>query len=323
MADARWARLALEAGFLLAVAAILAVADVEPVWIAVVMLIAWVIVALLEWAAWHGEAHWASGRPPRYYVPQQPQPPRPPTRELPPFTRYPRAAPHETEAPTWIAPPELREAVLGWPAPEYEPEAQTSLQESTVEEPPPVPEEAVAVEEPVAEEVGPEPRPGVARPPAFAWWPEPAPVEEPVEEPVDDAVVVAEAAAAEPVAVEPVETEPEELLEAVVEPVELSFVDEATFVEPPAGELAAAIAEHDADGESAARDGAHAVEPVPEPPPPRAARHGIDPFPEPPSRRRRWRRSDDNGAPEPFVVLTAPPRHAAPPPRPARDEGDE
>src|SRR3954468_21379951 len=126
MADARWARLArggwllvaaprsraapaLEAGFLLPVAGILAAADIEPVWIAVIMLIAWVIVALLEWAAWHGEAHWASGRPPRYYVPQQPQPPRPPTRELPPFTRYPRAEPRESEAPTWIAPPELRE----------------------------------------------------------------------------------------------------------------------------------------------------------------------------------------------------------------------
>src|SRR3954454_5652822 len=179
MADARWARLALEAGFLLAVAAILAAADVEPAWIAVIMLIAWVIVALLEWAAWHGEAHWASGRPPRYYVPQQPQPPRPPTRELPPFTRYPRAEPRESEAPTWIAPPERREEVLGWPAHAYEPEAQTSLQESTVEEPPPAPDEAVAAGEPVVEEVAPEPvavvpapparepRPGVAKPPAF------------------------------------------------------------------------------------------------------------------------------------------------------------
>src|SRR3954452_1526134 len=149
MADARWARLALEAGFLLAGAAVLAVADVEPLWIALVMLVAWLIVALLEWAAWHSEAHWASGRPPRYYVPQQPLPPRPPTRELPPFTRYPRPQPRESEAPTWIAPPELREEVLGWPAHAEEPEpghaeVHDSLQESTVEEPPPAPDEAVA-----------------------------------------------------------------------------------------------------------------------------------------------------------------------------------
>src|SRR4051794_36211435 len=304
MADARWARLALEVGFLLAVAAILAAADVEPVWIAVIMLIAWVIVALLEWAAWHGEAHWASGRPPRYYVPPQPQPPRPPTRELPPFTRYPRAStpprpprpprpptrelppftrypraePRESEAPTWIAPPELREEVLGWPAHAYEPEAQTSLQESTVEEPPPALDDAVAVGEPVVEEVAPEPepiaapaplapepRPGVAKPSAFAWWPEPDPRVEsaPVEGPVDDGVVVAEAAE-EWV---PVEPELEELLEAVVEPDvepavpeeepvaeggsddsqpgEVCFVDEATVGEPPTGDLAVAIAEHD------------------------------------------------------------------------------
>src|SRR3954469_6925024 len=131
MADARWARLALEAGFLLPVPALPALPGLEPVWIAVVIVIAWVIVPLLEWAAWHSEAHWASGQPPRYYVPQQSLPPRPPTRELPPFTRYPRPEPRESEAPTWIAPPELREQVLGWPAAAYEPDVQESLQEPT------------------------------------------------------------------------------------------------------------------------------------------------------------------------------------------------
>src|SRR5829696_10066548 len=310
MADARWARLALEAGFLLAVAALLAVADVEPVWIAVVMLIAWVIVALLEWAAWHGEAHWASGRPPRYYVPQQPLPPRPPTRELPPFTRYPRAAPRESEAPTWIAPPELREQVLGWSTQREEAEPaeamHDALQESTVEEPPPVPDEVaaeaapVAAEPPVVDEPVPprEPRPGVAKPPPFPWSPDPEP---PVAalldgEAADDGVVVAEPVVEEAVAVVPAEPEHEELLEALAEPepmpaeepsaavdedayepVELSFVDEATFVEPANGDLAAAIAEHDSLDEPAD------PEPAPvarvEPPPPRAARHSIDPFP--------------------------------------------
>jgi hypothetical protein len=114
--DGRGARIALEAGFLVVVAAVLAVAAVEPVWIVLVMLLAWGIVALLEWVAWRDEPHWASGSPPRYYVPQQPLPPRPPSRELPAFTNYPRPAPRVSEAPTWIATPAMREELLGWPA---------------------------------------------------------------------------------------------------------------------------------------------------------------------------------------------------------------
>src|SRR3982751_785239 len=113
MPDGRRARIAFEAGFLVAVAAVLGVARVEPAWIVLVMLLAWLIVALLEWAAWRDEPHWGSGSPPRYYVPQQPLPPRPPTEELPAFSLYPRPPAPREDAPTWIAPAELREQLLG------------------------------------------------------------------------------------------------------------------------------------------------------------------------------------------------------------------
>src|SRR5699024_7759524 len=100
--------------------AVLGFAEVRPVWIVVVMTVAWLVVALLEWVAWREEPHWASGSPPRYYVPAEPLPPRPPSEELPAFAAYPRAPaePRATEAPTWIATPEMREELLGWPAPD-------------------------------------------------------------------------------------------------------------------------------------------------------------------------------------------------------------
>jgi hypothetical protein len=114
--DGRGARIALEAGFLLAVAVVLGAARVQPLWIVLVMTLAWVIVALLEWAAWREEPHWASGQPPRYYVPAQGVPPRPPTQELPAFSIYPQPPVPRDDAPTWIATPEMREELLGWPA---------------------------------------------------------------------------------------------------------------------------------------------------------------------------------------------------------------
>lgn len=77
MPDSRGARLALEAVFLCAVAGALAFADLRPLAIGLVMLVAWAIVALFEWAAWRERPHWASGAPPRYHVPEQPLPPRP------------------------------------------------------------------------------------------------------------------------------------------------------------------------------------------------------------------------------------------------------
>src|SRR4051794_31088955 len=89
------------------------------------MTAAWLIVALLEWVAWRDEPHWASGQPPRYYIPAQPVPPRPPTQELPAFSIYPQPAAVRDDAPTWIATPQMREELLGWPSPAVvdEPEA--------------------------------------------------------------------------------------------------------------------------------------------------------------------------------------------------------
>jgi hypothetical protein len=201
MPDGRGARIALEAGFLFVVATVLGVARVEPVWIVLVMLLAWVIVALLEWAAWREEPHWASGQPPRYYVPEQVLPPRPPTQELPAFSLYPQP-PSPTllrdDAPTWIATPELRQELLveaafvaaepeengwepGWPVvhdPETDPWVVEELPE--VVEPEPVDLEPVAAEpEVVAAVPEPEPEPVPVPQPALVVAPaaEPAPRE--------------------------------------------------------------------------------------------------------------------------------------------------
>jgi hypothetical protein len=198
MPDGRGARIALEAGFLFVVATVLGVARVEPVWIVLVMLVAWVIVALLEWAAWREEPHWGSGQPPRYYVPEQVLPPRPPTQELPAFSLYPQP-PSPTllrdDAPTRIATPELRQELLGWPA-----------ATPAEDKPPELPQEllveaAVVASEP--EENGWEPGwPVVHDPETDPWLVEelPAVVEpEPVEpEPEQEAVAVVPELAPEP-----------------------------------------------------------------------------------------------------------------------------
>jgi hypothetical protein len=172
----------LELAFLAVVAAVLGAARVEPAWVVVVMLVAWALVAVVEWAAWRDEPHWASGRPPRYYVPTVSLPARPPTQELPRFSLYPR--PRE-DAPTFIAPPELRDELLaqasaavvveddeeawsGWPdghlgEPEADPwtvEELPALPAAEVEpEPEPEPEPELVVPEPEPEPVLPEPEP--------------------------------------------------------------------------------------------------------------------------------------------------------------------
>jgi hypothetical protein len=217
MPDGRGARIALEAAFLVAVAAVLGVAAVEPAWIVLVMLLAWVIVALLEWAAWREEPHWASGAPPRYHVPYQPLPPRPPSEELPAFSSYPKPAPRESESPTWIATPELRGELLGWPA--VQPEEQPAGGELPVELP--AKAAGVAVERELDE-------PG---------WPvdaEPAAV-------ADRWVVEELPVLAEPEPVEPESVGPEPETQPDTRPQPLPFVVRLArhsvdpFAEPPAG----------------------------------------------------------------------------------------
>ena len=121
MPDRRGSRFLLEVVFLIALAAGLTFADRPPLEIAGVMLVGWVIVAALEWAAWRTEPHYGSGLPPRYYVPRLNLPPPQPLEQVAPG--YPEAA--RDEAPTWIASAALREKMLGdWPmaSPAVEPE---------------------------------------------------------------------------------------------------------------------------------------------------------------------------------------------------------
>jgi hypothetical protein len=118
--DRRGSRFVLEVLFLLGLTVGLTLAKLSPLEIGGVMLIGWVIVAGLEWAAWRGEPHYGSGLPPRYYVPRVNLPPAQPLEQV--ATGYPDAT--RDEAPTWIASAALRDELLGeWPmaAPMTEP----------------------------------------------------------------------------------------------------------------------------------------------------------------------------------------------------------
>lgn len=113
MTDRRGPRFLLEVVFLVALAAALTFAKLDALEIAGMMLLGWLIVAALEWAAWRGEPHYGSGLPPRYYVPSVNLPPAQPLEQVA-AAGYPDAS--REEAPTWIAPAALRAEVLGeWP----------------------------------------------------------------------------------------------------------------------------------------------------------------------------------------------------------------
>ncbi len=183
MQDRRGSRFVLEVLFLLALAVALTLAELSPVEIGAIMLVGWVIVAALEWAAWRDEPHFGSGLPPRYYVPQVNLPPAQPLEQV--AAGYPEAPEARDEAPTWIASAALRAEMLGeWPvapppvspqepqpAPEPEPVPVLDTDPWSAPEELPVaplgeldPEfvvnEPVAIEsEPVAEPPEPEPEP--------------------------------------------------------------------------------------------------------------------------------------------------------------------
>ncbi|HZQ81742.1 MAG TPA: hypothetical protein VFB25_07190 [Gaiellaceae bacterium] len=180
MTERRGSRFLIEVLFLLLLAGALTFAQLSALQIAGVMLLGWVIVAVLEWAAWRGEPHYGSGLPPRYYVPSVNLPPAQPLEQVA-VGGYPDAS--RDEAPTWIAPAALREQMLGeWPvsgrvAPEPEPET-----------PEPGPAEPDVVPE-LELEPEPEPEPEVAYepvplPPVTEIVPIPAPAAEPEPEPV-------------------------------------------------------------------------------------------------------------------------------------------
>jgi len=132
MTERRGSRFLIEVLFLFLLAGVLTFAHLSAVQIAGIMLLGWVIVAALEWAAWRGEPHYGSGLPPRYYVPNVNLPPAQPLEQVA-VGGYPDAS--RDEAPTWIAPAALREQMLGeWPAsgriaaaPEPEPQSAPEL----------------------------------------------------------------------------------------------------------------------------------------------------------------------------------------------------
>ena len=112
MLDRQGSRFALEVLFLAALAAGLALAKLSALEIIGVMALGWLVVALLEWAAWRGEPHYGSGLPPRYYVPSTNLPPAQPLEQV--YAGYPD--PQREEAPTWIASADVRSKLLGeWP----------------------------------------------------------------------------------------------------------------------------------------------------------------------------------------------------------------
>src|SRR6476469_482342 len=167
MPDHRGSRYALEVLFLVALAVGLTLAELQPLEIGGVMLLGWLIVAALEWAAWRDEPHYGSGLPPRYYVPTVNLPPARPLEQVP--AGYPEA--QRDEAPTWIASAALRAEMLGeWPH-------AASVEDGAAEEP----EEdvlPVALPQPLVDpEPEPEPEPE----------PDPEPEPEPELEPAADA----------------------------------------------------------------------------------------------------------------------------------------
>jgi hypothetical protein len=110
--DRQGSRFALEVLFLAALAVGLALAKLSALEIIGVMALGWLVVALLEWAAWRGEPHYGSGLPPRYYVPSTNLPPAQPLEQV--YAGYPD--PQREEAPTWIASADVRSKLLGeWP----------------------------------------------------------------------------------------------------------------------------------------------------------------------------------------------------------------
>ncbi len=170
MTDRRGSRFVLEVLFLVGLAVALTLAKLSPLVIAGAMLLGWLIVAILEWAAWRGEPHYGSGLPPRYYVPNVSLPPAQPLEQV--SVGYPET--RRDEEATWIASPAVRAEVLGeWPhaAPAAKPV--TPVPAETVQ-PVPDPDPWTVVSLPGVPEPEPEPAPERQPEPAREAAPEPA-----------------------------------------------------------------------------------------------------------------------------------------------------
>ena len=105
MPERRASRFALEVLFLVALAAALTFADLQPVAVVGLMLLGWVLIAIFEWASLRNESHYGRGLPPRYYVPRVSLPPRLPIDR--PDPRFP--VPELRDSPTWLVPADAGE----------------------------------------------------------------------------------------------------------------------------------------------------------------------------------------------------------------------
>jgi hypothetical protein len=177
MTDRRGSRFVLEALFLVGLAVAVTLAKLDSLEIAGVMLLGWLVVAILEWAAWRGEPHYGSGLPPRYYVPGVKLPPAQPLEQV--RVGYPEA--HRDEAPTWIASAALREEVLGeWPHATPLPVELPAEPEEEQSGPDAEPWAPVALPSVLREDSAPEPEPAAsgARQPNADARPKPVPAAE-------------------------------------------------------------------------------------------------------------------------------------------------
>jgi hypothetical protein len=161
-------RFALEAGFLILLAVLAGLADLRWQAIVLVMAIAWLLIALLEWAFWREAPHvppvprgYAEWAPPA----ASPPPPAPVT--APPAA--PPLLPPREDATRIIEPGELEPAQLPAPA-ETEPEGEAEALEpepdpASEPEPEPTPEAQEPEPEPDAESSGED-----DAPPRRPWW---------------------------------------------------------------------------------------------------------------------------------------------------------
>ncbi len=304
MPERRGSRFALEIVFLLALAGALALANLDPLPIAGVMLLGWVVAAVFEWSAWRGEAHYGGGLPPRYYVPQVNLPPR---RALEQVGGYPE---QRDEAPTWIASAAMRDELLGeWPAAIY------ADAEAKVEDDPPDPgqqphddESALAAEPGLSDEQQTAPEQVVV----------PAEVAAEADEPPVSPPAMAEAEPPPDAEVEPGEDANDPGL-AADEPVAEDGVEKVPEEVPPRRRFWQRARQHGAepgaterpDEPEEANDTTPDVEVEVAAPPPlpsspetalvaapvgARARHSLDPLAEPERRRRLWERGGDPDA---------------------------
>ncbi|HEY3922675.1 MAG TPA: hypothetical protein VGL76_11265 [Gaiellaceae bacterium] len=123
MSERRAPRLVLEVVYLAALATALGFARLRGYEIAGLMFLGWTLVAVFEWGALRGRAHYGSGLPPEWYVPHVDLPPPRPLEQV--AVRYP--AELLNDEPTWIASPAM---LADWPVAD-EPVVELRVEEET------------------------------------------------------------------------------------------------------------------------------------------------------------------------------------------------